>query len=105
MKYQKKTNIVYATAEQKDQARQMRKQGVTYRQIAKVLGFGYVTVYFWFHPLLRSTGRKLFASDQSFRPTPADYAARLAEIPPDHRSLTGIICGDPVFERSALAKR
>jgi hypothetical protein len=32
----------------------------------------------------------------------SDWFARLAEIPPDTRSLTGHVCGDPVFERSAL---
>lgn len=32
-------------------------------------------------------------------------AARLAEIPPDTRDLTQRVCGDPVFERSALYKR
>lgn len=31
-------------------------------------------------------------------------AARLAEIPPDRRNLTQRICGDPLFERSALYK-
>ncbi len=34
-----------------------------------------------------------------------DYAARQAEIPPDTRSLTAILCGDPVPSRSALAQR
>ncbi|TIO15612.1 MAG: hypothetical protein E5X86_19780 [Mesorhizobium sp.] len=32
-------------------------------------------------------------------------AARLAEIPPDTRDLTQRVCGDPIFERSALYKR
>lgn len=32
-------------------------------------------------------------------------AARLAEIPPDTRNLTQRVCGDPVFERSALYRR
>lgn len=32
-------------------------------------------------------------------------AARLAEIPPDTRNLTQRICGDPLFERSALYKK
>lgn len=32
-------------------------------------------------------------------------AARLAEIPPDTRNLTQRVCGDPIFERSALYKR
>ncbi|MCP4306592.1 MAG: hypothetical protein GY788_17325 [bacterium] len=32
----------------------------------------------------------------------ADVAARLAEIPPDTRTITGMICGDPLPGRSAL---
>lgn len=34
-----------------------------------------------------------------------DAAARLAEVPRDDRSLTGILMGDPLGPRSALAKR
>lgn len=34
----------------------------------------------------------------------ADVAARLAEIPPDTRSLTGRMFGDPLPGRSALAR-
>jgi hypothetical protein len=35
----------------------------------------------------------------------ADWFARLAEIPPDTRSLTGRAVGDPLPGRSALARR
>lgn len=42
---------------------------------------------------------------RSIKPAQEDIAARLAEIPPDTRSLTGYLMGDPVFERSALAQR
>jgi hypothetical protein len=34
-----------------------------------------------------------------------DGAARLAEIPKDDRSLTGILCGDPIGPRSALYRK
>lgn len=33
------------------------------------------------------------------------FAARLAEIPPDTRNLTGVVFGDPLPGRSALARR
>ena len=36
---------------------------------------------------------------------PVVVAARFAEIPPDTRDNTQRICGDPVFERSALYRR
>ena len=42
--------------------------------------------------------RDLYASAR------ADFEARLAEIPPDTRDLTGRLMGDPVYERSALAR-
>lgn len=34
-----------------------------------------------------------------------DAAARLAEIPEDTRTLTQRLCGDPLFERSALYRK
>lgn len=34
-----------------------------------------------------------------------EIEARLAEIPDDRRDLTARICGDPVFERSALYQK
>lgn len=42
---------------------------------------------------------------RSFNPAPEDIAARLAEIPPDTRTLTGVICGDPLPGRSALHRK
>lgn len=39
------------------------------------------------------------------RVPPDEIAARLAEIPKDTRSITGYLMGDPVFPRSALAKK
>lgn len=38
------------------------------------------------------------------RLTPGDIASRLAEIPPDTRSLTGCLMGDPLPARSALGR-
>jgi hypothetical protein len=49
-------------------------------------------------------GHRAFAPADP-RVADADVAARLAEIPPDRRSVSAQIMGDPVFERSALARR
>jgi len=40
-----------------------------------------------------------------WRVTKEERAARLAEIPQDTRNLTQLVFGDPVYERSALARR
>ena len=40
-----------------------------------------------------------------WRVTKEERAARLAEIPQDTRNLTQRVFGDPVYERSALARR
>lgn len=45
------------------------------------------------------------AHDAPKRIDPDCLAARLAEIPPDTRSLTGMLFGDPLPGRSALDKR
>lgn len=39
------------------------------------------------------------------RPDPETVAARLAEIPPDTRTITGYLMGDPLPGRSALDRR
>lgn len=45
---------------------------------------------------------KPFLVIQRNRPDNADIAARLAEIPDEHPTITGRICGDPRPGRSAL---
>lgn len=111
MMYQKKTSVVYATEEQKAKARRMFASGYSPKQIGAILHFHPMTVYFWLHPEKHENARKgefpvlMFPSRKWNQAKTAEYDARLAEVPPDHRDLTGIICGDPVFERSALAQK
>lgn len=45
------------------------------------------------------------AGNVTHGPSAADVAARLAEIPIDDRTLTGVVFGDPPSSRSALAQR
>jgi transcriptional regulator with XRE-family HTH domain len=73
-------------------------------QVARLLGIGRVTVDRY------ETGEDGYAQtfhdvDPRHRPAASDVMARLAEIPPDTRCLTARLLGDPVFERSALARR
>lgn len=53
-------------------------------------------------PLTRSQKHYIETAN---RPRPEDVEARLAEIPPDTRSITGFLLGDPLPSRSALARR
>jgi hypothetical protein len=49
--------------------------------------------------------RQAGLSEREVFPNATDLAARLAEIPPDTRSLTARICGDPIPGRRALDLR
>jgi hypothetical protein len=40
-----------------------------------------------------------------FRPSPAELRAAVLAIPRDTRDITGQVCGDPLPERSALARK
>ena len=42
---------------------------------------------------------------QRFRPTPAELRKAVLSIPKDTRDITGLLAGDPLFERSALYKK
>ena len=49
-----------------------------------------------------------YAHYQGYANSPAkphEVERERALIPEDRRSLTGLLCGDPIFERSALARR
>ena len=52
-----------------------------------------------------SATQALKGDGRSTRVAPEDFAARLAEIPPDTRTLSQRIMGDPLPGRSALARR
>ena len=53
----------------------------------------------WSHP-----GIKGWLVVQRNRPREAEAALRMAEIPPDTRTPSQALLGDPIFERSALCR-
>lgn len=48
---------------------------------------------------------KFHFGDTTSQQVKRDAARRLREVPPDTRDLTARICGDPIYERSALARK
>jgi hypothetical protein len=42
---------------------------------------------------------------QRYRPSPAELRKAVLAIPKDTRDITGLVAGDPLPERSALAKK
>ena len=112
---------VHLTAEQIAQAKELSVLGWSYSRIGERLGCHYGTIRLAldadyavnrrigaretrqrrYKPEKRPAGREN-ASGASVK---EDAAARLAEVPKDTRSLTGVLCGDPLPTRSALDKR
>lgn len=103
------------TPEKVAKARELRAAGTTYAQIGRELGVGDATIHRWLDPKFAERSRhwqrvKRWTYPKDFfgkenRPSPADVAARLAEIPPDTRTTTGLICGDPLPGRDAFSRR
>lgn len=110
--------------EQIEQAKVWRAEGVVWWQVGKRLGVSPDTIRRAVDPefaahyrarrkvldQLNKEGRKKRISpyDRAAHgasvPSQADYLARLAEIPPDTRDLTGVLMGDPLPGRRALDK-
>ncbi|MEP0323276.1 hypothetical protein [Bauldia litoralis] len=55
-------------------------------------------------PPAPKVGRPKGPNEERIADEKADAAARLALIPPDTRTLTGVLMGDPIPARSALAR-
>lgn len=104
------------TPEKVEQARELLAAGMCYEQIAKKMGIGSGwTIRRWLDPAFAEKRRQasrdrrfayppdLFAYEA--KPSEADLRARLAEIPPDTRDITGVLCGDPLPGRDALSQR
>lgn len=105
------------------EARAMRKNGMAWYRIGKVFGVAEDTVRAAIEPgfaemrreqkNLRRRARKencafltpVGVSRATREATKNDFLARLAEIPPDTRSLTARAFGDPIFQRSALYRK
>lgn len=101
--------------QQKAQA--MRDEGMSFARIGKHFGITDMTVMCRLDEKYAEYRRKRinrlrgyshpvrFTLAPERRPPKEDVAARLAEIPPDTRSLTAKIFGDPIPERSALYRK
>ncbi len=102
------------------EARELLAKGTPYNQIAKIYGSSWSAVRCWLDPefaakrrVQRNTAKRISrsragkaASINNYRSPPSsDISLRLAEIPPDTRSMTQRLMGDPLPQRSALAKR
>lgn len=106
------------------QAREMRDAGASWREIVRATGVPMPTLQMHIDPNFNveayrkkrreSDARhreKHYEAPKGHRPHSvvlanirSDAAARLAEIPPDTRTITGVLFGDPIFERSALGR-
>jgi len=125
-------NLRYATPLERNRligrALEMRAAGMQGQAIADALGVDRRTICYWTNPesaaksraRARVSGREARKAARKRerdllkqhtphmaepRPPEADYLARLAEIPPDTRTTTARICGDPLPGRSALDRR
>lgn len=100
------------TPENVAKARELFSSGMCWAHIGREIGVGEATVHRWLDPHFAERSRHwqrekrwaypkdLFAKEN--KPSPADVAARLAEIPADTRDLTACICGDPLPGRRAI---
>jgi hypothetical protein len=99
----------------KEKAQAMRDQGMSYAKIAVHFGTTDMTVMCrldekYAEHRRRRTNKLRSIDGPPLRsilplerhPDQEDVAARLAEIPPDTRSLTQRLCGDPLPGRSAF---
>lgn len=101
------------TAELIEEAKRLRASGMHYYEIGQKLGRAQNTVFRWLNPdrdadyrekSIKRYGRIMKGLDarEKMRASPREVAARLAEIPPDTRDLTGRVFGDPLLGRRAI---
>lgn len=96
------------TAEQLLEIRQLAADDWTYKMLAEKFNCHHMTIRRALDPALYPMpGRPKTLKRENATPVAVreDFAARLAEIPRDTRTLTGKVCGDPLFERSALYRK
>ena len=92
--------------------RRLYDQCGNYAEVARQFGISQVTAHRWIDPeYQRRSNRRHREYYHAAKPhvaekgpPEADLAARLSEIPPDTRDLTGRMFGDPIPGRSALCK-
>jgi len=91
------------TDQQKAEMRRLRQENWTYQAIADHFRTGTTNIY---RIVNDSPPQKYMPPKKGQRVTLAEARAAFARLPRyDLRSLTGMICGDPLPERSALAQR
>lgn len=105
------------TPELVTEAKRLRLNNMTYRQIAAALGISSSAALCWVNDHLaekRRTYNIAYRERQRMcrgkdRPTRRaitnEYEARVREIPPDTRTEAQRLLGEPIFERSALAQK
>lgn len=98
-----------------EEARRMRESGQSWRAIGRAFGVRECTVMAALDPIYAErrrqmmrdwrakNGRSLTCFD-AYRPERVD-PRKIPPIPRDTRDLTAFICGDPIFERSALYRK
>lgn len=78
----------------------------SYSKLAKHFGCSAVTISRIIRPDLDiKIGRERRPYAWARQQMEADARVQMRQIPPDRRDLTQIVCGDPLFERSALGQR
>lgn len=105
-------SAIRLTQEQKAKARELRAKGWSYLRIADVVGCNRESLRRHCDPTAAERIRDSRAGEKLGRTfNRADMAvmleeflARIAEIPPDTRDLTGRLMGDPLPGRRALDK-
>lgn len=92
------------TDQQKDEMRRLRLDECwTYQQIATLFGTGTTNIHRIINP---PRPKKPVPKLHEQSATPEEARAAIARLPRvDNRSLTGVLLGDPLVERSALAQR
>jgi len=101
------------TDDHRAEAKRLRKEGLSYREIGRILGFTGAAIHKACDLHYAEKRRAQINSARAVRKADgpgrgngihyataasvrADAASRLAEIPPDTRDLTGIMFGDPI---------
>lgn len=82
-------------------ARDLRAQGLSYNEIGREIGCGGSRVYRMLNPEADQRNRANEAARRAkprpdVKAEPVDWKAKLREIPEDTRSLTALLCGDPL---------
>ncbi len=101
------------TPEQVEQMRELREKGkLSYTQIAEQIGVHKTAVYYWLNPKKQAKKKDYNVErNKDLRPLGPTKVVKQPPVlpsalpPPDTRSLTGRLLGDPIPGRSALDRK